>query len=190
MQAAVPEGVGAMAAILGLDLAAVEAVVTESADGEVCAVANDNAPGQVVVSGHRAAVERAVEHAKAKGAKRAVFLQVSAPFHCSLMKPAAETMHEALAATSMLAPTVPLIANVTAEKTSDAPTIRGLLVLQVTDRVRWTETVQYMKTQGVERIIEIGEGSVLSGLVKRIDREIETFSVGTPEEVEGLLKGA
>ncbi len=183
MQRAVPVGVGAMAAVLGLDLDAVRAVATEAAAGEVCEAANDNDPAQVVVSGHKAAVERAVDLAKAKGAKRAVMLPVSAPFHCALMAPAAEEMKEALAGVAISAPGVPLIANVSAAPVTDPEEIRALLVRQVTGAVRWRESVQAMAAQGVTEIWEIGAGKALSGMIRRNDREIATLAVGTPEEV-------
>jgi [acyl-carrier-protein] S-malonyltransferase len=190
MQAAVPIGVGAMAALLGLDVEAASAVAAAAAKetGEVCAAANDNAPGQVVVSGTRAAVERAMAIAAERGAKRSIMLPVSAPFHCALMAPAADVMAEALAAVRLAPPIVPLVANVNARQVSDADTIRRLLVEQVTGLVRWRESVLYMKEQGVTRIVEIGAGKVLSGLVRRIDRELDATSVGQPEEIEALLK--
>lgn len=191
MQKAVPQGVGTMAAILGLEMDAVEAIAAEaSAGGEVCEVANDNSPGQVVISGSRAGVEKAIALATERGAKRALELNVSAPFHCSLMQPAATAMQEALAATAMNAPRVPLVANVTAEATSDPDAIRAQLVAQVTGRVRWRESVTYMKGQGVGRMIEVGEGKVLSGLIKRIEKEVETLAVGAPEDVETIAKAA
>jgi [acyl-carrier-protein] S-malonyltransferase len=190
MQQAVPVGVGAMAALLGLDVEAASAVAAAAAKetGEVCAAANDNAPGQVVVSGARAAVECAIALAGERGAKRSIMLPVSAPFHCALMAPAADVMAEALAAVRLVPPIVPLVANVTARQVSDADTIRRLLVEQVTGMVRWRESVLYMKEQGVTRIVEIGAGKVLSGLVRRIDRELDTASVGQPDEIEALLK--
>jgi [acyl-carrier-protein] S-malonyltransferase len=196
MQRAVPVGVGAMAALLGLDLeAAVEvakaaAKAPEGVPGgdEVCAAANDNAPGQVVVSGHKAAVERAIALAGERGARRSVLLPVSAPFHCALMQPAADEMAEALAGVALAAPALPLVANVTAAQVSDAETIRSLLVRQVTGMVRWRESVLYMKANGVESLVELGAGKVLAGLVRRIDRDLAASSAGTPEEVEALLK--
>jgi len=187
MQEAVPVGEGAMAALLGLDLEAAQAVAEEAAQGEVCQAANDNAPGQVVISGHTAAVERACEIAKTKGAKRAVMLPVSAPFHCSLMAPAAEVMAEALAGVEVAMPAVPLVANVTASHLSDPEEIRRKLVEQVTGMVRWREGVAYMAGQGVETVIELGAGKVLSGLAKRIDRTLASHSVETPQEVEAVL---
>lgn len=183
MQEAVPVGVGAMAAILGLDFAAVKAVAEEAAQGEVCQAANDNDPAQVVVSGHKAAVERAVEIAKAKGAKRALLLPVSAPFHCSLMQPAADAMALALDAVEIAQPKVPVVSNVLAEAVSDPAMIRRLLVEQVTGSVRWRESVMYMAAQGVTEVCEIGAGKALSGMVKRIDRGINAVAVSTPEDV-------
>ena len=192
MQAAVPVGVGAMAALLGLDFEAAQAVAEEAAQGEVCQAANDNDPSQVVVSGHKAAVERAVEIAKEKGAKRAVLLPVSAPFHCALMQPAAEVMAEALAGVEIAAPKVPVVANVRAAAVSDPDEIRALLVEQVTGSVRWRESVGFMARQGVGEVWEIGAGKALSGMIRRIAREIECRAVGTPEDVAAAaesLKG-
>ncbi|PWG18285.1 ACP S-malonyltransferase [Salibaculum griseiflavum] len=183
MQEAVPVGEGAMAALLGLDFATAAAVAEEAAQGEVCQAANDNDPSQVVVSGHKAAVERAVEIAKEKGAKRAMLLPVSAPFHCTLMQPAADRMAEALAEVEIAAPAVPLVANVRAEAVSDPNEIRDLLVAQVTGSVRWRESVAWMAAQGVTEAWEIGAGKALSGMVKRIDRSVTTRTVGTPEDV-------
>jgi len=188
MQEAVPVGEGAMAAILGLDLEAVRAVAEEAGQGEVCEPANDNGGGQVVVSGARSAVERAIELAAERGARRAIMLPVSAPFHCALMAPAADVMGEALAAAALLPPQVPLIANVTARATEDPETIRSLLVQQVTAMVRWRESVLYMKDQGIETVIELGAGKVLSGLVRRIDRDLTALNAGTPSEIEALVK--
>ena len=179
MQAAVPVGVGAMAALLGLDFDAVQSVAAEAAAGEVCQAANDNDPGQVVVSGHKAAVERAVELAKERGAKRAVLLPVSAPFHCELMAPAAYKMKEALAAVNIQAPAVPVVSNVRAAGVSDPDEIRELLVQQVTGSVRWRESVMWMASQGVDQIWEIGAGKALSGMVRRIDRAIDCKVIGT-----------
>jgi [acyl-carrier-protein] S-malonyltransferase len=186
MQEAVPVGVGAMAALLGLDFEAARSVATEAAQGEVCQAANDNDPGQVVVSGHKAAVERAVEIAKAHGAKRAVLLPVSAPFHCALMQPAADAMAEALSAVTISAPVVPLVANVRAEAVTDPGEIASLLVQQVTGSVRWRESVLWMAQQGVTEIWEIGAGKALSGMIRRIDREIATRAFGTPEDIAAL----
>ncbi len=188
MQRAVPVGAGAMAALLGLDLAAAEEVAAEAAEGEVCACANDNAPGQVVVSGDKSAVERAVRIAAERGAKRSILLPVSAPFHCPLMAPAAREMEEALAEVAIAYPAVPLIANVTAEPVSDPEAIRGCLVQQVTAMVRWRESVLRLKQDGVFRLVELGAGRVLSGLAKRIERELETLAVGQPADVEPALK--
>ena len=184
MQAAVPVGAGAMAALLGLDFDTARAVALEAAQGEVCQAANDNDPAQVVVSGHRAAVERAVEIAKAKGAKRAVMLPVSAPFHCALMEPAARAMAEALAQVEIRDPAVPVIANVLAEPVAEAARIRSLLVEQITGSVRWRESILDMRGRGVTEIWEIGAGKALSGMIRRIDREIETLSIATPDEVK------
>lgn len=188
MQRAVPVGAGAMAALLGLDVAAARDVAAEAAQGEICAAANDNGPGQVVVSGNKAAVERAVALAAERGARRAVMLDVSAPFHCALMEPAARAMEEALAEVSLREPLVPLVANVTAEAVRVPDTIRQLLVEQVTGMVRWRESVLYMKEQGVGEMAEVGAGRVLGGLAKRIDRELRVLPVGTPAEIEAFLK--
>ncbi|PJI92164.1 [acyl-carrier-protein] S-malonyltransferase [Yoonia maricola] len=183
MQDAVPVGVGAMAAVLGLDLTAVKEVAQEAAQGDVCQAANDNDPAQVVVSGHKAAVERAVDIATAKGAKRALLLPVSAPFHCSLMQPAADAMAQALADVVIVDPKVPVVANVLAQAVSDGALIRDLLAQQITGAVRWRESVMYMAAQGVTEVYEIGAGKALSGMVKRIDRGLATAAVGTPDNV-------
>lgn len=183
MQKAVPVGVGAMAALLGLDFAAATEVAAEAAQGEVCQAANDNDPGQVVVSGHKAAVERACDLAKERGAKRAVLLPVSAPFHCALMQPAADRMAEALADVTINVPAVPLVANVRAEAVSDPEVIRALLVEQVTGSVRWRESVLWMSGQGVDTIYEIGAGKALSGMVRRIDRAITCKAVNVASDV-------
>lgn len=189
MQDAVPVGEGAMAALIGLDLDVAQEVASEAAaDGQVCAAANDNAPGQVVVSGHAAAVERAVELAKEKGAKRAVLLSVSAPFHCALMQPAADVMAEALGDTEITAPVVPLIANVTAASVIDPDEIRRLLVSQVTGMVRWRESVSLMRKAGVDTLIEVGSGKVLTGLARRIDREMTAVSLQSPSDIEEFIK--
>lgn len=188
MQRAVPVGEGAMAAILGLDLAAVDAIAVEAAQGEVCEAANDNDPAQVVISGSKAAVERATVLAKERGAKRAVLLPVSAPFHCALMQPAADAMADALAGIEIAAPSVPLVANVTAETVTDPHEIRRLLVKQVTGRVRWRESVAWMAAQGVQGFVEIGAGKSLSGMIRRIAREAETVVVGKPAEVSVLAE--
>lgn len=182
MQSAVPVGEGAMAAILGLDLEAVRAVAAEAADGDVCQAANDNDPTQVVVSGSKAAVERAAVIAKEKGAKRAVMLPVSAPFHCALMQPAADAMAEALAGVEIKSPAVPLIANVRADAVTDPDEIRALLVEQVTGSVRWRESVQAMAGKGVTEFWEIGAGKALSGMIRKIDRALVCRQVGAPED--------
>ncbi|WP_457648915.1 ACP S-malonyltransferase [Profundibacter sp.] len=183
MQEAVPVGIGAMAALLGLDFATVQEVAAEAAQGEVCQAANDNDPGQVVVSGHKAAVERACEIAKERGARRAVLLPVSAPFHCALMQPAADVMAQALADVTINTPAVPLVANVRAEAVTDPDVIRALLVEQVTGSVRWRESVAYMAGEGVAEIWEIGAGKALCGMIRRIDKSVATAAVGTPEDV-------
>lgn len=193
MQSAVPVGVGAMAAMLGLELAAAEEVAAEAratptGGSEVCEPANDNAPGQVVLSGHKAAVERAIEIAKGKGGRRSVLLPVSAPFHCSLMQPAADAMAEALEKATLRPPAVPLVANVTARPTAEPSVIRRQLVEQVTGRVRWRESVLAMKEQDVDTLIELGAGKVLSGLARRIDPAVNGLACGTPAEVEAVLK--
>ncbi|MEJ1994078.1 MAG: ACP S-malonyltransferase [Limibacillus sp.] len=187
MQQATPVGTGAMAALLGLDLPEVQAIAEEAAQGEVCQAANDNAPGQVVVSGHAAAVERATEIAKEKGAKRAVLLPVSAPFHCALMAPAADVMGEALEAVTILPPSLPVVSNVAAAPAVDPATIRRLLVEQVTGMVRWREGVLAMRDLEVDCLVELGNGKVLSGLTRRIEREMNSLNAGTPEEIEALL---
>ncbi|MFP1645156.1 ACP S-malonyltransferase [Pontitalea aquivivens] len=186
MQSAVPVGVGAMAALLGLDFETATAVAAEAAQGQVCQAANDNDPAQVVVSGHKAAVERAVEIARGRGAKRAVMLPVSAPFHCVLMQPAADAMAAALADVAIAAPAVPLVANVRAGAVSDPELIRKLLVEQVTGSVRWRESVVWMVGQGVTEFWEIGAGKALSGMIRRIAREAECKAVGTPEDIAAL----
>ena len=189
MQEAVPLGEGAMAALMGLDLETARAIAEEAAGADVCTTANDNAPGQVVVSGTAAAIDRAVEIAKAKGAKRAIMLPVSAPFHCALMAPAADVMADALAEVSMAPLPVPLVANITAQPVTDPAEIRHLLVEQVTGMVRWRECVLTMKELGVDTMVEIGAGKVLSGLGRRIDADLGTMSVGTPETIEEFLNG-
>jgi [acyl-carrier-protein] S-malonyltransferase len=187
MQAAVPVGEGAMAALLGLNVDVAEAVAAEAAQGQVCEAANDNAPGQVVVSGHRAAVERALEIAKARGAKRALLLPVSAPFHCVLMEPAARTMRQALDEAEMSPPFVPLYANVTAAPVDDPGDIRDLLVAQITGRVRWRESVAAMAEAGVDHFVELG-GKVLGPMVKRIAPDAKTTSIVSIDDVEALVK--
>lgn len=187
MQQAVPVGQGAMAAILGLDFDAVKAIAAEASVSEICEAANDNAPGQVVISGHKGAVEAAIALATAAGAKRALALPVSAPFHCQLMAPAADKMRVALGNTDIRPPVVPVVANVTANAVSAPDQIRGLLVDQITGRVRWRESVTWMKEQGVTEMIEIGSGKVLSGLVKRIEADVTGSSVGTPAQIDELI---
>jgi [acyl-carrier-protein] S-malonyltransferase len=191
MQRAVPAGDGAMAAILGLDFAKVSAIAQEAASalyltGAICEAANDNGGGQVVISGAKAAVERAMELAKAAGAKRALPLAVSAPFHCTLMTPAAEAMAQALAAITIRAPKPPLVANVSATALIDPTAIRDSLVKQVTGTVRWRESVAFMAHEGVTRFIEVGAGKVLAGLVKRIAEGASAISVGAPADVEAF----
>lgn len=186
MQEAVPVGMGAMAAILGLDFAAVDEIAREAAEDEVCQAANDNDPAQVVISGHKAAVERAAALAKSRGAKRALMLPVSAPFHCALMQPAATVMADALAGVDIHEPAVPLIANVRAEPVTMPGAIRQFLVEQVTGSVRWRESVQFMADQGVTEFWEIGAGKALSGMIKRIAPGVETKAVGTPEDIVAL----
>lgn len=183
MQEAVPVGVGAMAALLGLDFETATEVAAEAAQGEVCQAANDNDPAQVVVSGHAEAVGRAVEIARARGAKRAMLLPVSAPFHCVLMQPAAHVMAEALAAVTVDDPVVPVVANVRAEAVTEGAKIRDLLVAQVTGSVRWRESVLWMQSAGVDDYWEIGAGKALSGMIRRIDKSAATRAVGTPEDV-------
>ena len=184
MQAAVPVGEGAMAAILGLDIDAVKALAADAAEDEVCAAANDNDPSQVVVSGHKGAVERAAHMAKERGAKRALMLPVSAPFHCSLMEPAARAMEAALGEVDMADPVVPVVSNVRARPVSDAATIRELLVEQVTQSVRWRESVDWMATEGgVTAFWELGAGKALTGMIRRIAKEAETRAVSSPDDI-------
>jgi [acyl-carrier-protein] S-malonyltransferase len=188
MQKAVPVGEGAMAAILGVDFDALTDIAAAASLDQICDIANDNAPGQIVISGHKAAVERAMELAKAKGAKRALPLPVSAPFHSRLMAPAAEVMHEALATVAMHAPVVPLVANVVARPISDPTEIRKRLVEQVTGMVRWTECVSWLTgAGGVEQLVELGAGKVLSGLAKRINPEATAVSIGTPADIDAYM---
>lgn len=184
MQEAVPVGQGAMAALLGMDLEAARAIAADAAEGEVCDPANDNGAGQVVVSGSKAAVERAVELAKERGARRAVLLPVSAPFHCALMAPAAKVMAEALKDVTINPPAAPVVANVTAMPESDPEAIRRNLVDQVTGMVRWRETVTFLAGAGVDMFVEVGSGKVLSGLAKRIADGVETQTAGTPEDID------
>lgn len=187
MQRAVPVGVGAMAAILGLDFDDVKAIAAEASSAEICEAANDNSSGQVVISGHKGAVEAAMALATARGAKRALLLPVSAPFHCRLMGPAAEAMADALGATDIRPPVIPVVANVTAQAETDPARIRALLVDQVTGVVRWRESVQWMKQQGVTEMVEIGAGKVLAGLVKRIEPDVTASSINTPAQIEEFL---
>lgn len=186
MQKATPKGQGAMAAILGLDFDTVADLASDAAEGDVCQAANDNDPAQVVISGHAAAVERAVELAKARGAKRAVMLPVSAPFHCALMQPAADAMAEALATVTLNAPVVPLVGNVMAGPSNDPALIRDNLITQVTGRVRWRESVMWMAQNDVTEAWELGAGKALSGMVKRIAREMETKAIGTAADIAAL----
>ncbi len=186
MQAAVPVGIGAMAALLGLDFETASQVAKQAAGDEVCEAANDNDPAQVVVSGHKAAVERAVELAKEHGAKRAVLLPVSAPFHCSLMSPAAAVMKEALSEATIISPSVPVVSNVKAQAVSDPDEIRELLIQQITGSVRWRESVMWMAQNDVSEIWEIGAGKALSGMVRRIDRDVECKNIATPEDIRAL----
>jgi len=190
MQKAVPVGIGAMAALLGIELEPAQEACREAAQGQVVAVANDNGGGQIVVSGHKQAVERAIEAAKARGCKRGMMLPVSAPFHCPLMQPAADAMRDALGKVELATPRVPLIANVLAAEVTEPGAIKQRLVEQVTGLVRWRESVQYMKAQGVQSLIECGSGKVLSGLVKRIDKDMSGQAINSPADVEAFLKTA
>ncbi len=188
MQKAVPVGIGAMAAVLGLTEEVLLEVVKEASTEEhKVSIANDNAVGQIVISGHKQAVEKAMEIAKEKGAKRAIILPVSAPFHCSLMQPAADTMRDALAATNIKKPSIPLVANVIASEITDPEKIRELLVEQVTGQVKWRESVKYMHSHEVTKLVEMGAGKVLSGLTRRIEKELASVSIGTPENIEEFL---
>ncbi len=186
MQAAVPVNEGAMAALLGLDLEDAEKLAEAASEGEVCNAANDNAPGQVVLSGHKAAVERAVEKASDFGARRAVLLDVSAPFHCALMQPAADAMKDALSNTTMNDPLVPLVANTRATAITQKEDILTGLVDQVTGRVRWRESVQFMAENGITTLYEVGAGRVLTGLARRIERNLNAASIGSPEDVQSV----
>jgi len=188
MQKAVPVGVGAMAALLGIELEPAQAACKEAAQGQVVAVANDNGGGQIVVSGHKEAVERAIEVAKTKGCKRGMLLPVSAPFHCPLMQPAADAMQAALEKVPLATPRVPLVANVLAAEITEPSMIKQRLVEQVTGMVRWRESVQYMKSQDVDTLVECGAGKVLSGLARRIDREMSGLALNTPADIEAFLK--
>jgi len=189
MQKAVPVGVGAMAALIGLEFDAASAIAIEAAQGEVCQAANDNGAGQAVVSGNKSAVERAVEIAKTKGAKRAMLLPVSAPFHCALMQPAADVMAEALAKVSMQRPVVPVVANVLAKPISEPAEIVRALVAQVTGTVRWRESVEFMAGAGVTKFYEVGAGKVLSGLIKRLAEGASVSAIGNPEDVAAFKAG-
>lgn len=188
MQKAVPVGTGAMAALLGAELEQAQEVVAEAAQGEIVGCANDNGGGQVVISGQKSAVERAIEVSKTKGIKRAMLLPVSAPFHCAMMQPAADAMAEALAKAAVNAPKLPVVSNVTAKGESNPDDIKTLLVQQVTGLVRWRESMQWLKSQGVTQAAELGSGKVLAGLMKRIDKDIETVSIGLPAELEAWAK--
>jgi len=188
MQEAVPAGMGAMAALLGADPEKAREVAQLAAEGEVCDVANDNAPGQVVVSGDKTAVDRAVSIAKDKGIRRSMLLPVSAPFHCRLMAPAAEVMKQELRKVDLRRPLVPLIANITAAPVEDPDEIKTLLVKQVTGMVRWRESVLAMRDAGIDSIVELGSGRILAGLVKRIDPDISAQSIGTPADIETFAK--
>ncbi|WP_298836422.1 ACP S-malonyltransferase [uncultured Roseobacter sp.] len=188
MQQAVPVGQGAMAAVLGLDFDTVTKVAADAAQGQVCQVANQNDPAQNVVSGTREAVERACVLAKEAGAKRALMLPVSAPFHCELMAPAAEKMAEALETVTMNAPSVPLVANVTAEAVTDPAEIRRLLIEQVTGQVRWSSSVEWMAQNGVTEFWEIGAGKALSGMIRRIAKEAGTRNIGAPDDIKAALE--
>jgi [acyl-carrier-protein] S-malonyltransferase len=187
MQTAVPVGVGAMAALLGIELEAAREACQEAAQGQVVTVANDNGGGQIVVSGHKEAVERAIGAAKSRGCRRAMMLSVSAPFHCPLMQPAADAMQEALEKVSLATPRLPLVANVLAAEVSQPSAIKQRLVEQVTGLVRWRESVQYLKSQDVDTLIECGSGKVLSGLVKRIDKEMNGLALNGPADIEAFL---
>jgi len=186
MQQAVPVGQGAMAALMGLDLDTVHDVARKAANGDVCQVANDNAPGQVVISGSKAAVDRALELARERGARRSVLLPVSAPFHCELMQPAADRMAEALGEVTFKVPSVPVVVNVLARPVTDADDLRQRLVEQVTGTVRWRETIEFIAGEGVTRVYEVGAGKVLSGLARRISRDLETKPIGTAEDIAAM----
>ncbi len=189
MQRAVPSGKGSMAAVLGLEVEQVVEVAEAAAEGEVCVVANDNAPGQIVVSGHADAVSRAMSLAKERGAKRSIPLSVSAPFHCPLMSPAADEMRNALSGVEVSAPMLPVIANVTASPVNSQTEILDLLVEQIVSMVRWRESMDYLVSAGVKDVAEVGAGSVLTGLARRCSSDFTTGTLGTPDEIEGFLKG-
>ena len=188
MQAAVPVGKGAMAAIIGLEHDDVVSICEGAAGSGVCQIANDNGGGQLVISGSKAEVEQAAEMAKEKGAKRALILPVSAPFHSAMMSPAADAMKQALSEVEVLSPSVPLIANVLAQPITDPDEIRNRLVEQVTGQVRWRETISYLGEQGIGKLLEVGSGKVLSGLAKRINRELSSVSIGTPDDINSFLE--
>lgn len=188
MQEAVPPGEGAMAALIGVDHEGAKAAIEASSVEGVCEIANDNAPGQIVISGSKARVEDVAANAKSHGAKMAKLLPVSAPFHCSMMAPAAEKMQAALESVTFKAPVTPLVANVTAQENTDPEKTKSLLVDQVTGQVRWTESVQYMVSKGVETFVEVGSGKVLSGLVKRISRDVKLSNLGEPGDIDAYLK--
>ena len=190
MQAAVPVGEGAMAALLGATLEQAEEAVAGAAQDEVCAIANDNATGQVVISGHAGAIDRAIAAAQEMGVRRAMKLQVSAPFHCSLMQPAADVMAEELERAPPGMPAVPLIANVTARAVSDGPSIRDLLVQQVTGLVRWRESMLFARDEGCSELVELGAGKVLATMARRIDPELTGTAVNTPDDIDNLLAAA
>ncbi|MCD1644201.1 ACP S-malonyltransferase [Aurantimonas coralicida] len=189
MQEAVPSGAGSMAAIIGLDAEAVAKLCEDAAEGEVCEPANDNGGGQIVISGNAAAIDRAIALAQERGAKRALPLSVSAPFHCRLMQPAADRMAEALADAEILVPRVPVVTNVTAGPTSDPAEIRERLVRQVTGQVRWRESIEWLAANGVNSLVEIGSGKVLTGLARRIDRSLEGRAIGTADDVRAFTAG-
>jgi|SRR5665213_763485 len=189
MQSAVPVGEGAMTALIGADIDVAEAVAKEAAGDDVCVVANDNAPGQVVLSGAKAAMDRVPDIAKAKGVKRTIPLSVSAPFHCSLMRPAADVMADALAKVSIRPLSVPVLSNVTAQEASEPETVRRLLVEQVTSRVRWRESMLALRGLGVDTTVEMGGNKVLTGMMRRIDKDIQAITLDTPAEIEAFAKG-
>lgn len=188
MQSAVPVGEGAMTALIGADIETAEAVAKEAAQGQICVIANDNAPGQVVISGNKAAIDRAAEIARAKGVKRAIPLSVSAPFHCILMQPAADAMREALSQVTIRPPAVPVLANVTARESAEPETIRNGLVEQVTSRVRWRESMLALRSLGVTTTVELGGNKVLTGMVKRTDKDLQSVTLDTPADIGAFAK--
>lgn len=188
MQKAVPVGEGAMAAILGLEMADIEKIARDATQGQVCDIANDNSPGQIVLSGHKEAVERAIELSKERGAKRALLLNVSAPFHCSLMTPAQDRMAEAFQEVTLGNPCVPVFDNVSAEAVHEGEALRDLLIQQVTGRVRWRESIEKMAEEGIGTTIEVGAGKVLTGLSKRICSTLEAIALNTPHDIESFLE--